>query len=71
MSGTHLVDIDPDELETRAIAITGSTAWRAKLARLLGTDDRTVRRWVAAQKAPPWLPYALLGLEWERGLLSD
>ena len=63
MPGTSTVPMDPAELSRRAIAITGSTAWRAKLARKLGVSHRTVERWEQDGRAPGWLKWALRGLE--------
>lgn len=63
MPGTNTVPMDPAELSRRAIAITGSTAWRAKLARLLGVRSRTVERWEHSGRAPGMLDWALRGLE--------
>ncbi len=63
MSAPATVPMDPAELARRAIAITGSTAWRAKLARLLGQHRTTVERWHKTGQVPDGLEWSLLGLE--------
>lgn len=63
MANTKLVPFDPSKLAERATKIAGSTAWRVKLARLLGVSAKQVGRWEQDGMAPPWLDLALRGLE--------
>lgn len=45
----------PDDLERRCSAIYGRE-WQTSLARRVGVDTRTVRRWKAGDRAIPlWL----------------
>ena len=55
--------MDPDELARRAIDITGSTAWKIKLARKLGRSRSSIFDWINNGLVPAWLKHALTGLE--------
>lgn len=59
----NMEPMDPDELARRAIDLTGSTAWKVKLARKLGKHRTTIFDWHKTAVVPVWLKYALTGLE--------
>ena len=46
----------PAEFTASSIALLRSAAgWQSAIARRLGIDDRTVRRWLKAQTIPAWV----------------
>lgn len=45
-----------DEFQIAACALLGTTiGWQSAIARRLGVDSRTVRRWLAEGATPPWV----------------
>lgn len=52
-----------DEFSADAIALLRSAVgWQSAIARRLGVDSRTVRRWLAAGETPPWVDGRLAGM---------
>lgn len=45
-----------NQFKMQAIAILrSSTGWQSRIARLLGVNDRTVRRWLESGELPAWV----------------
>jgi DNA-binding XRE family transcriptional regulator len=53
--------METDELHTAGEALFGDQ-WQRALARAIGVNERTMRRWAAGGKTPDWLPEKLAAL---------